>query len=73
MNIKVKLLPSTRTDLPCVLCGCFLLNNSRKRHFAIVRPDAADDADASAGIHNECRAGMTVKRNKSPKKEAADV
>lgn len=70
MNIKLKLVPTTRTDLPCAGCGGFLLRSGRGKSWAIVSPEAANDELANVGLHRECKDVMNVRRQKKEKSDA---
>lgn len=49
-TLTVRLIPSARTDLPCLVCGGF------RTHLAIVVTGGAPE-DAHVGLHRECAPG----------------
>lgn len=57
--LRIEIIPTRRTDLPCAGCGCF------RTEFAIVPVTASEpprDADAHAGVHRACIDNLHMKR-----------
>jgi hypothetical protein len=57
-TIRVGVAPTTRTDLLCILCGCFRCD------MAIVSPVVSFTVEAHAGVHRRC--WLRPKRRRTP-------
>lgn len=56
--VRVQIAATTRTDLLCIACGQF---GAGSPMLALIAP-GTDTADAHAGLHRRCLAGIKAKR-----------
>lgn len=75
-TLRVRTVPTQRTDLLCIACGRFTMTptSARKRHHAIVVDGETSDEHASAGVHHDCidRVRAKVVRASKPQPPVRD-